>query len=169
MAGGRFVHGRTDLPELVWRETDGAIRQIVRWKPQRSYPTDAHWDAFVDGVRREYGFFMSADEAELSVQRSLERIEINEDKPVPLYMQLHGDRDGGLWLATYVSAASLPFMSVPSYDVVDPDGVWLGKLEVPPGFMLLDVAGDRLLGVVKGEFDVESIAVYQLDIVPLRH
>ena len=111
---------------------------------------------------------MSADEAELSVQRLLERIEVDPNKPLPLYGRLHGDRGGGLWLAAYVSGATPEFMSTPSYDLVGSDGVWLGTLEAPPGFTLLDVAGNRLLGVVKDEFDVESIAVYQFDIMPLR-
>ena len=32
-AGGEFVHGRSDTPELVWRRPDGTARQIMRWQP----------------------------------------------------------------------------------------------------------------------------------------
>ena len=44
--GGQFVYGRTDVPELVWRDSDGSVTQIVRWQPEWVYPSEEHWNQF---------------------------------------------------------------------------------------------------------------------------
>ncbi len=46
-AGGEFVFGRTDRPELVWRRSDGTIRQIMRWHPEPVYTTAEAWDRWI--------------------------------------------------------------------------------------------------------------------------
>ena len=126
-------------------------------------------DAYAEGLRAEFSGFMSSEEAELLVERALARMEVFPDEPLPLYGFLHGDRDGGLWVAAYVPGVSDPWLvPVSSYDLIGSDGVWIGTLDAPQGFTLLDVAGDRLLGVLRSEFDVLSIAVYRLDIIPLK-
>ena len=50
----------------------------------------------------------------------------------------------------------------PPYSVIAPDGEWLGTVEAPPGFRMLDVAGGLVLGVARDEMDVESVVVYEL-------
>lgn len=163
VSGGMFVHGRTDLAELVWRDEDGGVRQITRWLAQPEYPTDAHWDALVEALRVEYSSMPGRTPEQLDemMERTLGRLVVYPDVPLPLYMNLVGDRDGGVWLGEYVTnfATRIP---VPSYELVGADGVWIGTLESPSDFRVIDVAGDRVLAIVKDEFDVESIAVYEL-------
>ena len=47
VAAGRFVHTRSDRPEITWRMPDGKIIRIVRWRPE---PTPA--DRGTPGGRR---------------------------------------------------------------------------------------------------------------------
>ena len=70
------------------------------------------------------------------------------------------DDAGRVWLAEYSIGSRRD--GAPAYTVIDTDGVWLGRVAVPPGLRTLDVAGGRVLGVVKDEMDVESIVVYEL-------
>ena len=50
----------------------------------------------------------------------------------------------------------------PPYTVISSDGEWLGKVEAPPRFRVLDVAAGLVLGVELDEMDVGSVAVYEL-------
>lgn len=50
-----------------------------------------------------------------------------------------------------------------TWDVFDPDGVWLGSVELPPRFMAYEFGGDHVAGVWKDELDVEFVRVYALD------
>jgi hypothetical protein len=48
------------------------------------------------------------------------------------------------------------------WDVLGYDGKLLGTLRLPPAFRARSLRGDRLFGVEKDEFDVESVAVYRI-------
>ena len=91
---------------------------------------------------------------------------VRSDEPLPLYANIQGDDEGGVWLAEYMGGL---FLGVdPSrYQVVSPDGEWLGTLELPTRFRVLDIKGSRVLGVLKDELDVESVAVYEIRMEPL--
>ena len=49
-----------------------------------------------------------------------------------------------------------------AYDVHTLEGDYLGILALPPRFSLWAVRGSRVYGVAKGEFDVETVAVYEV-------
>lgn len=163
-AGGRFVHGRTDTPELIWRESDGTVSQIMRWRPEWVYPTEEHWRTFEAYLRvtlPPVNPHLQTDEAiEEMIQRALARYRVEPDEPLPLFGELFGDDEGRVWLPAYAVASQRN--GYPSYAVISPSGEWLGRVEAPPGLRVLDVAGGRVLGVVKDEMDVESVVVYGL-------
>ena len=58
--------------------------------------------------------------------------------------------------------------SVPPYTVIAPDGEWLGTVEAPPGFRVLDVAAALVLGMEVDEVDVERVVVYEF-VADVRH
>ena len=76
---------------------------------------------------------------------------------------LHGDDEGWVWLAHFDPAGNRA--GVPGYTVIGPGGEWLGVLESPKSFRLLDVAGGRVLGVFKDDLDVEHVVVYELRMI----
>ena len=93
----------------------------------------------------------------------MDRFEQRSDEPLPLYGNIQGDDEGGVWLGEYRGGLG----GDPSrYDVVSSEGEWLGTLELPPRFRVLDIAGSRVLGVLKDELDVESVAVYEIRMSP---
>ena len=162
-AQGRFVIARTDLAEIKWLSPDGALLQIVRWSPERRYPAEEDLDLFLDGLRldlRRMNPQLGGASLESMINSQLSRYEIMADEPLPLFSILHGDDEGRVWLAHYDPARNRA--GVPGYTVIGPDGEWLGVLESPASFRLLDVAGGRVLGVFKDDLDVEHVVVYEL-------
>ena len=161
---GEFLYGRTDTPELVWHRPDGSIRQIVRWEPDLVYPAQEHWDVFEAELREtapRHNPHAQSDEAiEELVTGMLSRYRLDLDEPLPLFATPLGDDEGRIWLGDYAVGYGPRTMS--SYTILSAEGEWLGRLDVPEGFRILDVAGGRVLGVVKDEMDVESVVVYEL-------
>ena len=48
------------------------------------------------------------------------------------------------------------------YQVVSPSGDWIGTVEFPSPFLMLDVRDDLVLGVALDEMDVQGVAVYRI-------
>ena len=163
-AGGQFVYGRTDVPELVWRNPDGSVAQIIRWQPEWVYPSEEHWNQFeanqravLPGVNPQASTDAAIKEL---IQGTLARYQLDTDQPLPLYGRPFGDAEGRIWMAQYSIGSGRD--GAPAYTVIDTDGVWLGRVAVPLGLRVLDVAGGRVLGVVKDDMDVQSVVVYEL-------
>lgn len=162
--GGEFLYGRTDTPELVWRRPDGSIRQVVRWEPDLVYPAQEHWDIFEADLRetapRHNPHAQTEEAIEELVTSMLSRYRLDPDEPLPLFATPRGDDEGRIWLGDY--AVGYGSRTTSSYTILSAEGEWLGRLDVPDGLRILDVAGGRVLGVAKDEMDVESVAVYEL-------
>ena len=162
--GGRFVYGRSDTPEIVWREPDGTVSQVVRWEPDWIYPGEEHWQIFEADMRVALPAInpqLQTDEAiEEMIQGALARYRVEPDEPLPLFGAFFGDDQGRLWLPEFAVAPRRH--GYPSYALISPDGEWLGRVDAPPGLSILDVAHGRVLGVLKDEMDVESVVVYEL-------
>jgi hypothetical protein len=167
--GGRFAHLRNDLPELTWRGPDGAVEQILRWNPERVSPTGADLEALkvslgADLVR--VNPTMSDADLERFVSERLASLEVPAGAVLPITQTLRGDGEGRVWISEYVPTMGGFDFHPPRYHVIDADGVWLGAVEMPPRFRLLDVAGGRVLGVQLDEMDVENVVVYELSVGP---
>ena len=158
-AGGEFVYGRTDRPGLLWRRADGTVRQIVRWQPEAVFTTAEGWNnwvsCMVDEFRQE-----SPQTPAATVRQMVEtRFEFAGDAPEPFFGRILSDDLGRVWLSSWMLEC---YKTTPRYTVIARDGSWLGVFEPPAGFVLLAVAGGRVLGVVRDELDVPSVAVYEL-------
>lgn len=164
-AGSSFVSARSDIPELTWRRPDGSVHQILRWRPDWRYPTAADWasfeEAFVQDMRRVNPTMPQADALRFA-REQLERLELRTDEPYPLFGDLRGDDEGRVWMGVFDHRGA--FAAAAIFDLIDADGTWLGRVDFPPGFRVLDVRDRRVLGVVKDEMEVEGIAVMELEL-----
>ncbi|MDE2873551.1 MAG: hypothetical protein OXQ94_17895 [Gemmatimonadota bacterium] len=162
--GGEFLYGRTDTPELVWRRPDGSVRQIVRREPDPVYPAEEHWDIFAAELRetapRHNPHAQTEEAIEELVTSMLGRYELEPDVPLPLFTTPRGDDEGRIWLGDFVVGYGGTITS--SYRILSAEGEWLGRLDVPDGLRILDIAGGRVLGVMKDEMEVESAVVFEL-------
>ena len=164
VASGQFVYGRSDRPEVTWRLPDGTVTQIVRWQAEPAPLTEELLDGIEAGLRA--GNQMAnpgAPDADIDRMTdddmAVYRAVIGG--PMPLFTIPFGDAEGRVWLPSYRPGGARE--GAPDYTVVSADGEWLGTVEAPPRFRILDVAGGLVLGVHTDDMDVESVVVYELE------
>ncbi len=161
--GGEFVYARSDRPEIVWRLSDGAVRQIVRWQAEPERLTEEDLRRLGESMRPRYR--LANPDAPIArieemVQEYLARRAADLGKPLALFSLPFGDAEGRVWLPSHDVARARE--GSPPYALFAPDGEWLGKVDAPPGFRILDVAHGRVLGVVTDAMEVQSIVVHNL-------
>ena len=161
VATGQFVYTRSDRPEITWRLPDGTVTRIVRWRAEPTLLTEELLEA-VEAYNRMIGrmnYGVSDARLEEIVQEDMSRYRAMIGQPLPLFGSPFADADGNVWLPSYRPA--YPEEGSP-YTVISPDGEWLGQVETPPRFRILDVTGGLVLGVLRDEMDVENVVVYGL-------
>ena len=52
------------------------------------------------------------------------------------------------------------------WNVFDPEGRWMGDIEIPYGGYVYEIGVDYLLGVWVDELDVEQVRLYRIDRAP---
>lgn len=163
VAAGDFVQTRSDRPEVVWRLPDGTPTQMVRWQADPALLTEELMQPIEAQHRLEVRKH-SPNLPEAAITASTRRImaiyRASIGRRMPLFADPFTDAEGRVWLPSYKPGGERH--SVPPYTVIAPDGTWLGTVEVPPLFRILDVAGGLVLGMQVDEMDVESVAVYEL-------
>jgi hypothetical protein len=158
-----FVYGRSDTAELAWRDPTGRLHQVVRWKVDRVFPTDAYWTEWTAQMRAELRRVnprRSGQALEDLLSRQLARFKMDPSLPLPIWSTLLADVEGRSWIAEYSLGGATTHAT--RYIVLGPSGEWLGTLQAPPRFRLLDAGYGRVLGVQKDAMDVEYLVAYEL-------
>ena len=163
VASGHFVYTRSDRAEVTWYLPDGTVTQIVRWQAEPAFLTE-EW---LEPIEAEHRMMLRMHNPEISddqlaevAQGNMAVYDASIGRPFPLFGSPFADAEGRVWLPSYRPGGERK--SVPPYTVIAPDGEWLGTVEAPPRFRILDVAAGLVLGVELDEMDVESVVVYEL-------
>jgi len=163
VATGHFVQTRSDRAQVTWRLPDGTTTQIARWQAAPALLTE-EWMQPIEAEYRMSVRKHSPSVPEAGITESTRRVmgiyRASIGRPMPLFAEPFADSGGRIWLPSYKPSGERH--SVPPYTVIAPDGTWLGTVNVPPGFRILDVAGGLVLGMELDEMDVESVVVYEL-------
>jgi hypothetical protein len=77
----------------------------------------------------------------------------------PSFDRLLIDEVGNLWTRHYSPVPA----DRTGWTVFAPDGKWLGEVDLPMGFEVLQIGADRILGVWTDALDVEYLRVYAID------
>lgn len=161
VAAGRFIYTRSDRPEITWRLPSGTVTLIVRWQAEPALLTEELLEPVEDYERimgwMNYG--VSDYRLEEIVQENMARYRAMIGLPLPFFGSPFADADENLWLPSFRPA--YPQEGSP-YTVISSSGEWLGQIDAPPRFRILDVAHGLVLGVLRDEMDVESVVVYRL-------
>lgn len=155
-----FVYGRTDRAEFVWRNPDGSVRRVVRWRPESAYPTEADLTAYVAQQRSMLARF-NPGMPEDQIDRMLDDMDFPLDQPLPLYARLRGNKDGSLWLTEFDSQ-SVVGADAQEYIEISPDGRYIRRVVFPEPVQILDVGSGRVLAVVTDEMDIEHVALFEM-------
>jgi hypothetical protein len=159
-AGHDFVHARTDVAELIWRDADGDTTQIVRWVPVMTYPTETMWEEFKTMLRANLARVnpsMSAASLEGFVEEQIARYAVNESEPLPLFGRIVGGSQGDVWLP---ESASWDVGSK-RYTVVSADGISSAVATFDRPVSILSVNEEFVLGTSKNELDVQAVVLYR--------
>ncbi|MDE2654063.1 MAG: hypothetical protein OXI71_09635 [Gemmatimonadota bacterium] len=151
-------YGSADDYELEHVDWTGRVTRVARWNGPGLEVTRQHLDSYRDShlARHE-----TAEE-----RRSFERErwpEIRDGLPerFPALVErgLLPLPDGGVWVVPH------PLRDLgghAEFHLLGPDGTWLHRLMIPSGRTLLDAGPGWVLLLEKGEFDEQSVAVYEL-------
>ncbi|WP_420449198.1 hypothetical protein [Candidatus Palauibacter sp.] len=163
VANAEFVYTRSDRPEVTWRLPDGTVTQIVRWQAESAPLTEELVKSVETAVRRRTrASYRSVPEARFEeiMEEDMATYRASIGRPMPLFGSPFADAEGRVWLPSYRPGGFQEGAS--PYTVISSDGEWLGRVETPPRFRILDVTGGLVLGVLRDDLDIESVAVYEL-------
>lgn len=94
-----------------------------------------------------------------SIGRGFFDLDLDVPEQLPAVDDLTMDETGHLWGKRY----RLPWAAeAPVWDVFDPDGRWLGGVEMPEGLEPLQIGRDFVLGLTRDDLGTERVAIYAL-------
>lgn len=133
---------------------DGVPARILRIP---GYPLELSADAF----EREREARLPEDPTEGGPMS----LEFFQDMPVPdrrpAYADMKVDPTGAIWLRPFLAPNEGD--GPETWQVLGPDGAWLGGVEVPADFSVMEIGMDFVLGVYRDELDVEHPRVLRLN------
>lgn len=107
----------------------------------------------------------SPEGGEAVIERMRERFETGQyAQALPAYSHMIMDGQGYLWVEEFrwLGIARSPLDRPAQWSVFDTSGVWLGDVDTPPGFIMLEVTDNRALGLVIDDMDAKSLYAYEL-------
>jgi hypothetical protein len=137
--------------ELEQRSMKGDLVRVIRI--QRDVPRTA--DVYARYVESSLATMDSTRRAQYAHFYGL-----NHPMPdrIPAYQAMLVDATSHVWLERY----RLPGDTMPSWDVVAPNGRWLGAVAVPPRLRVMQVGADFVLGRHLDSLGVERVRVHPL-------
>lgn len=151
VTGDRMYLGTADTYEIGVYGPDGSPRARIRWPAEDLRISPAQLSRF-----RSNHLAATSPERRAAAERWLRDLQFPDS--FPAYSDLLVDSEGHLWVARYLR----PDEEAPRWDVFDPDGAWLGTINLPPRFEILQVGSDFVLGRWLDEWDVEHVRIYGL-------
>ncbi|MYC98175.1 MAG: hypothetical protein F4X13_02800 [Gammaproteobacteria bacterium] len=147
---------------------DGATTAVFRRDLAPREATGALFELHLDGIV-EIAF---ADPDQTAPERvdGLRRMwrGMPRSPHLPVLRAIHVDGTGHLWLQPYYVAGADP----PPYEILAPDGTWLGSVTLPPGLHrafiqyqapYMEIGDDYVLGVWTDELDVQYVRMYRIN------
>ena len=151
--GERIFRGSADAMQVEELDMSGSLVRIVRIP---GYPLDLS-DTQVAAEReaRLAGFRPGST----SVFRRLAE-DLPDATTRPAYAEVLVDPSGAIWLELFRGESEQD--QPQEWLVLDADGTWLGSVEAPRRFTVMDITMDAVLGVWEDELDVEHPQVLRL-------
>lgn len=127
-------------------------RSVVRWSSEDRREAADWIDAYVENLVAN-----ARSDNDRRYWRQLVR-EAPLPEYLPVYRDILVDSMGDVWVERYRA----PGETIPTWEVFRGDGTWLGAVETPQRFQIMEIGADYLAGVFRGEFDVQYVRIYAL-------
>lgn len=141
-------------PELERFDLGGKLAARIRWGAERRPVTPELFQRYVAADLENTG-----NPQQKQLYELFYRLPLPLPKAVPAYKDLYVDDTRHIWVERY----RLPGESRRVWDVLDPQGRWLGPVELPGRFWLHRAGRRYLLGTQMDSLDVERIQLYDLN------
>jgi hypothetical protein len=80
----------------------------------------------------------------------------------PAYSKLLVDESGRLWVQDYGRYSLTGPEASAFWTVLEADGRWLARVQVPAGLQVLSIGWGLIVGLVHGAQDLERVEVYSV-------
>jgi hypothetical protein len=131
--------------------SDGRLDGLIRHRlPSESFP---------EGDRGQLQREQREELEERIPGRDLSDYLENITQFLPPHGELEVDREGYLWVEVYSRSRE----EAKTYRVFDPDGRLVGTAHTPPGFRVMEIGTDYVLGVRRDSNGVEFVHLYTLE------
>jgi hypothetical protein len=148
---GGLVAGTQDRFELTRYSPDGTVVRIIRIPVWDLTVKAEDLEQYIQGRLAQV-----PEDRRPGLRQELEAMPSPSSKPA--YGGLRADEAGNLWVAEWVIYPDMP----EGWTVLDPDGAWLGTVDIPGRFTPYAIGDDWILGVELDELDVEYVVLYPL-------
>ena len=148
----QFYYASGDLWEIQAYDPVGELRRLIRLARDPVPVRGEDLEAQIQEEIAEAGDPSEAPEIRAGF----------EEMPVPDFMPafagLHADVHGYLWVERY----RRPGDDTPVFDILDPEGVLVGRANLPPGLEILEIGQDYILTLYRDELEVEYLKLFSL-------
>jgi len=158
-SGDRISWTRGDALEFVEAAADGTLMRIVR-TTEEPVPVD---EAILAHFREQYMSWAISARPGMDPERIARvRQSIREFDHYPTLPktspEMLVDPLGNRWISRY------HFEGFPAeeWEVFDPSGAWLGRVQTPPGLEVHAIGKDAIIGVATDEFDTPFVQSHRL-------
>ena len=173
LAVGAETHyvGFPERYEILAVSSSGALKQIIRRSGARRETPSAAIAQHREWMINRPGEDGRPAPPEMREYWSKLARETEFSAELPAYSALLVDRTGHLWVRQYDPEEEMyrpgpisvrTFAKALPWDVFDPGGAWLGRIELPANFTPLEIGADYLAGVWRDADEVEYVRFYRL-------
>jgi hypothetical protein len=161
----QWYHGRADSFVIRAFDPEGKLRRTIRRPFQPVAVTEQDREEL---IKWRIGLAKASRAGRPDIATVVEqnlRTSARFAEVLPAYSDLIEDADGNLWVEHFRMAFGRvqgPDRRPTRWSVFDPNGRWLGEVEVPASFVVSSITSDKVLGFWQDEFDVEHVRVYAL-------
>jgi len=157
VVSGEWVYeGNGSFLGYTVRDLTGQAVRIARALVPRTAVTPEY---FAEWKERERERFGATRENTPELTRWI--LEKEHADSLPAYNRILVDALGFVWLSRWVEPAL--FSTTPrTFEVFDPEGVWLGSVQAETAFQAVEIGEDYILGLRRGELDEHYVVLYDL-------
>jgi len=159
--GRRVYVGETLTARVTEIDVATGARRTIEWTPRDPLPTNEA----IRVIRERAETVPMTEDARVRVEASLDALDGSEQ--VSVFWDLMVDGDDFLWIREYdPSLDAVPFESLVSthgggsWIVLDGQGARVSALAIPEDFEPKAIEADRVVGIRRDAFGVESVRVY---------
>jgi len=169
---GGLSTGRSDVYRFWWYDDEGVLDRIVSLHRERQPITGEDRTRFLNAVER------SMTEGGVPPARiALMKSAVHFEDQYPAWRRFISGVGGTLWVQRPLPVSALSDEELEEalgqrppgsseWDVFDPEGRYLGVIELPCTDQALTFAGDRIYGLWEDELDVQYVVAWRIDGLP---